>query len=609
MSKILKWLLVCFALATILPYLWVRVSMLGDGYHSNVPRFLLSGGDYYLLRRKMPVVSAVLETKQMVPPGSRIMYSGGLSKQKEIFLRYDLYPSRVDPNWDFFLDWNNSHPADRMPPGVTVRRLRSGGRIFVKPGFMLKENQAPPEFPFLRLFLIFIAGVTLISLLGQKLLFFIGMGRQPCGRFWLWGMSYLSGSFIFCAVVWGYLALGGIFTQETVLVFLGSLSLVAIFLLPCGKIPGPAPHLRDEAGDDASSRESRRGERFSLFFLVAFLGILTLITLGGYVYVWDALTNWVFKAKGLYYQRGLFLPDPNSNYYPILWPVQIACFFALGGGDYDYFAQWLAAIALLAFASQIYGGFRGLGLKRQYVAFGTVFFLLVFYIPYFHCPLAENLFSAFTAGLIVSFIFWLRSGYDKRFLATAALMSFGMTATKMEGTIVVTLIFLSGVASRRGRLSFGEWCLVAGGMAACLIPSGWIFWLRGHDVPMSFYHISRPFTFESLLAIAKLVQQGILYDGYNGLLIFFAFTVSVLLFNGRKISEVEWFLLLASIALTLFSLGSFMRWPAADIMHYAPEALVRHMQRAVIPMAFFFCSRLFIRNHAGRADREKPRYD
>jgi len=551
--------------------------------------FLKNNGRYENIRAVQPGSDIALSAKQVLPPGSSVTISPDRDRMTRVALRYELYPIRIEKKSAYYLHLGRSAPA--IPDHWQKRTLAQGAMLFASPGaHFLDQPPVRSKLPLSHLIAFVIGYCVLTCACGC--LYLSGMGalwpeQNSSG---LLSLSFLTGYLILTLAQWGYLMMGGVLRT-------GSIILVGAIVLLCGLLL----HQKFGSTDLIQTllsilKKSLRFQLLDIIFGLSAAAIFSAIVLLP-VQDWDAMAHWLIKAKVLYAHQQPHLFYTHHNYYPLLWPMNIAAQYTLLGGIFDQAAKWTGGLFFLAILAQINAGMTVLKLSSPARKAVLIFFLLAFFNdPFigwwstnFTFANAENIFIAYTAGLAATLLLWMKTR-KKSALTISVLMAAGMCAVKLEG-IIIALFLIPCLLwiDRKESSSKGQPLFF---LLALVIPLGWMLWSKTHGLWAGFYHFQDPVSMTKATLICSRFSQ-VMLNSKSILVVMFAVGLILLFGKKRTWSAEEKFLLLWAGVL-LASIGvSFFGWPQAKIISDLRDVAARRFLHITPLLTLVWAGRMF----------------
>ncbi len=552
--------------------------------------FLKNHGRYSEIRALQPGSDIALSAKQVLPPGSTVSISPGRDKMTRVALRYELYPVRTvrKGQGDYVLELNPSlSPA---PAGWSKRDLSGGAVLYAAPGAHFLDQPLPqPALPFSRLLIFMLGYAAVTCTCGFLILSGLGAVRPEHTFPRILSLSFLTGYLALTLAQWAYLMAGGILQNVSILLVTAIALLCSLlFHQKCGSPQTLCCLLRERP------RPVFQLSSVALALIVA--AIFSAAVLFP-VKNWDAMAHWLLKAKLLYALQQPVFFDTHHNYYPLLWPLNVAMQYTLLGGVFDQTAKWTSGLFFLALLGRINAGMTAMKVPSPARKAAIVFYLLAF----FNDPLvgwwktnftfanAENIFTAYAAGLASALVLWLRTRERSAF-GVSLLMAIGLCAVKLEGVIMVLalvpcLIWIAKDDSgkRWQPLLF---------LAALIIPLAWMGFSRAQGYWSGFYHFQDPLTLHKVRLVCLRFVKVILASR-SLLVVMFAAGWILLFGKRRKWTEEERFLLLWAGVLTAVIGLSFFGWPEAKIIADLPDVAARRFLHLTPLLTLFWAGRMF----------------
>ncbi len=568
----------------------------------NVRQFLSAGGDLDRLRRLSGANRVGTEVRDVIPPGSVvwIVDEPGSPVFRAIAVRYALAPLTIGENWDYAVDLRKGSTG-ALEKG-TRYRLKDDGVIWAKPGraFLVpaaSRLQGPSIAGDLCVFLLLSVFLTAT---GGLVLALLGFSYEVCDRWWFWTTGYLAGLLITSVVVWIYLMMGGrLVPQSIAMLWVGQILLLYGLKKFVFRI---APAIPVETQMHSFDRDGGGARRILPLLLAGlWIALFVLIIVSIPVSVSDEMEIWVYRAKIFFFEKALALPrdQPFYNYYPVLWPVNIAAQLTVLGVGSEAIAKWASAAALLAFLGQLRGAVLFLRIGATRVVLIVAAYLLVFFHWVLLTALPENLFLAVLTAAAAAAVFWLQYPSRGEFLRLALFFSAMLGGIKFEGAATAILLGICLLAAGRGlKLPAGAPPRLAGFFFfPLLLPALWFYWLLAHGYDISIFHLRQGFSAATFSAVLKVGREGLLQPA-SFFLAVAALGSLIAVRNPRPWNIAEKFLAWLSVALALFAFAAGLNWKAAQILNFYPEVLSRLLLRATPSLMVLWAARVFFKTDA-----------
>ncbi len=582
-KKIVKWILVIASIGIVYP---PCCSIFTEAVH-HLETFFHTHGDYDQLRRTFPIFDSALEAKGMIPADAAIDFSPAQWNLYRVSARYSLYPHETSKNWRYFIDFSKNFNPD---PGWKSYILSTGVLVFAKAGNEIQRNKSslPPTYPTAQNFFIFMFMVIYQCWLGSYVLKWLKISRSenPC---WYWGTSYLLGFLVLTLLLWIFLLVGGEMTKESMTV----LCVIVGFLFKILAAKPSCPTRTSVFIKDPPNSLTRALQIFSILIIAAIFASAVFNVVND----WDAMSNWIMKAKVMHYHKRLDFAYTHHNYYPILWPLNIALQFTFADGFYDEMAQWTSGLFFLLIVIQLKYGLACLRTSVK-VQWFTIFLYLVFsqYLIDFTTANAENIFVAFLFLLIILLIKWLEDSSNAYWQRGIVLAATGLVLIKLEGTVAILLIIFT-LLSLYQKFPFKKdlgGCVLG---IAITLPLGflWTFWIKYHGYLNGIVHLQEGLSWNKLCTILKFDFLVFLRSPLC-IILLFAVLYFILYPNRRRFNLVELFLLRLSILLMCFSAFAYFGLPAEQIEGAFHHAFPRLFMHAAPPLVLLWASRAGVAN-------------
>lgn len=554
-------------------------------------------GDYDRWNRSKPLTVIALEAKKNIPTGACVESSFPKAGPipTSVFFRYQLFELKIKDNWlyafnstqnacngRFFIDLDQSFRG----PFKREIALAAGAKIFV-----LEEPSSRTLVPqgsasairVLAVFLMF-NGLTLITGIFIFFGFFpknIGMG--------LWGVlstSFLLGFAGITMLFWMMSLLGISLSQPLIVSVLLAFLVSGYFFM---KLQGGQISIVHKVS------KSSLTEMVLSIGIVAVLFFFVLYTISFPICIWDEVYIWLLKAKMFFVQRGLIFDytEYTNNYYPVIWPLNLALQYILADGHYDQMAKWTSGLFFLCLAGQLNLIARSLRLSRRDSMLVVLIFLVGFNHWTFFTALPENIHIAFTAMVIAFFIAWLdKKNSTCKVIALIALLT--VSGIKFEGFLTGIFIFVAYVLSAPDFNKMRK--DLAGAMpflTTILVYGGWLAWVSFNQIPFKIFHLHGAPSLANFAALFKMVASFMRADPGIFIIVLVAFTVPFVTGVQRPWSRGEKALLIFCSCLIVFDLTAGICWPHREFVTYYPEVLTRLFSRTTLFLLVLWMSRTF----------------
>jgi len=583
-------------------YLGFQLTGLSGGAAKTIQRFAKFNGDYQALKNSIDVNLAGHDVGKIVPAGSRLQtsFSPEDVNLDVIAFKYYLFPTEVEDqwphqanrqraerqkfsreDWDYFVDLH--HIIVEPSPRWNRRVLSDHVTVYAKEGKTFTDLAAPAGRMDVQV-VIFILLAVFTALMGRVILR-VAMISPLLDRFWYWSTAYLTGFVVLTSLTWGYLLVGG-HLEIVKLSVLWALAFAAAAFCSTKVKAGPIVVVEPSMVSTGQSEFMIR----LVFILV--VGLITCITIFTPVNVWDEMHIWLLKSKMFYYSGGLdfHYTVQTNNYYPLLWPLNIAAQYVFLGGVHDEIARWTAALIFICLMGQLKGGLVFLRIRGISHWVLLLIYVLVVQHWVFYTALTENLYIALLAAMAVMLIQYQNDPLKNRsFFWLALLMAFGVCCVKFEGAIVSALC---GIAFVTVGLKRPRWWMGLLFCALVFLPAAWIAWLNSHQVTISIYHLGHAFSWHNLRLIGSMIPpfmaQPVCLIPFVLALIFY-----IKGFQGRSWNRQDVFLVCLSGGLIVFALSAGIGWPSEEIIAYYPEVLTRLLLRATPLLLLLWARRIW----------------
>ena len=561
----------------------------------NIKILISARGDYNALRKISPTYRAALEAKTIIPSDAnvQIIYPKNISEFNKITVNYILYPFESKADGAFLIDWG--HSIKNPPPSWSAYRLANGVSVFAKPGAKFNLSKPAPAYPLEKNLFIFFLLTTVNALAGYLILTLFKINAHQEDLLWFLGTCYLIGFIGLSLITWISLMLRCPLEKSTVLGLWGlAIGIFWYLNKMSSKVKVKEKYLTENPKPSFPKNFSLIKSLINLASLVIIL-IFCLRIIAIPITVWDEMLIWIAKAKYFYYHKHLYFPAQSSsnNYYPILWPVNIASQFVFLGGAYDEVAKWTSAAVFVSFLTQIRGALRRLNLNIFSVGGILTLYLLAFPHWILFTGLPENLFLACLVASINALLGWLKNPDRKNLLLLGAFFGLALSLIKFEGGVTATLCGIALLISTRGsKLSNKDYVTLGIFFLAAVIPLAWMTWLKVHGVDVDVYHLQRGLFLANLEILWKVFVNFLSNSGSITLILL---TLATLLNwrNPMPLNRQEEFLAILVGALILFAIFAGLGWPQKDIELYYPEVISRLLLRATPVLLLFWTSRIF----------------
>ena len=516
----------------------------------------------------------------------------------KLVARYNLFPIKVGDAATHILDLTGKMEA----LSKETRNLPGGARIYAKAPDGFVERRSDAWVPPLGAMAIFALAYSIwLIFIGSLSLSLMNFNIKSSGRPWFLATSYLLGCFVFTALVWLYLLMGGML-ERMALYWLGAF--LSLGLLGANKLLS-RKDWQQVFCFETSKLVFLKKKKVLAFGLI--LGLLWaaifLLTVTTPVRDWDAMSHWIMKAKVIFHNRQLIFDYTHFNYYPILWPLHVAIQFALLGGMFDEMAQWSSAVFFLVFIIQFLKALDIMGLTRRIRYLLAIVFICFAYENPFKHYLASNFIIANAENMILSYLYatlcalllWIKDRRRTVYLMLSVFLMSGLNLSKFEGGFSTLFLLMSLCPFLfRSQISIKQKIWLGLCLLTVLLPLGWIYWMKACGYYSSFYHFGSLWTLQKIFLLVKLNFHYFFIN--NMFLLFLLGTGYLILYpQGKEWNNMEKFLLPVIFLFILFLGFCSIGWPIHKIVHDFPDAFSRMLMR-VAPMVFILLSsRLFLK--------------
>ncbi len=589
--------LILFSLSEAIAIFWGAVVMLR--------RFKAAGWNYEERRRDFKDAAPLMDLRAILPDGAVVRPPLNGNRITPVAARYILYPFPVLEEGKYLIDFKGDFV---FPPEGHVVSLADHARAYAPPGSPFSRARGPAR----ALSVFQTAAWSLIFILFQLLLgaaLLDVFGFPPCRGMPLFypGLSYLTGYLFFSVSLWlFYLAAQGALAFDLLPVS-GTALAGTVFIIQRGIVPKVIKML--VSGCRASGCCPAPRTLWAGVLLGAVTACIISMTISTPVTDWDGMSHWILKAKIMAHQNQMDFSFTHNNYYPLLWPLNIAAQFVVSGGLYDALAQWTSAALFFVFAGALVNALESLSAGKGAARLMTALFVVLsFRVPLgdgqwfynYRQANAENLFLAFLAGLLFMTIRWFNSR-EARYLAMAVVLGAGLVLTKLEGSVAVaaTVVPLWGL-SRRLKITRKEFCLFMLLTLSMALPLLWILWVNGHGYGESMLHVRSGLTWGKMMILTQRISDYVFQDVFIVLALLAAGIA--LVSPGRK----PWlardvFLAAQAAGLLVFSVFAISGWPEAKLKITSLEVFQRLFLHAAPAILLFCVSRFYSTGSAGES--------
>jgi len=591
-----------FILALILFSLSEAIAVFG-GAVLMVRRFKAAGWNYEERRRDFKDAAPLMDLRAILPDGAVVQPPLNGNRITFVAARYILYPVPVLEEGKYLIDFKGDVV---FPLEGHIVSFPDHAWAYAPPGSSFLQARGPA-----RAFSVFqAASWSLIFILFQWLLgaaFLDMFGFPPCRQTLLFypGLSYLTGYLFFTVSLWlFYLAARGEFVFDLLLVS-GVALAGTVFIMHRGIIPKVMKRL--VSGCHAAGCCPAPRTLWPGVLLGAVTACIISMTISTPVIDWDGMSHWILKAKIIAHQNQMDFSFTHNNYYPLLWPLNIAAQFVVSGGLYDALAQWTSAALFFVFAGALVNALESLSAgKRAARLMTALFVVLSFRVPLgdgqwfynYRQANAENLFLAFLAGLLLMMIRWFNSR-ETRYLAMAVVLGTGLVLTKLEGAVAVAaaMVPVWGL-SRRLKITRKEFCLFMLLTLSMALPLLWILWVNGHGYGESMLHVRSGLTWGKMMLLTQRIS------GYVFIVLGLLAAGIALVSSVRKPWPArDVFLAAQAAGLLGFSVFAISGWPEAKLKTTSLEVFQRLFLHAAPAIVLFCVSRFYSNRSAGESLR------
>ena len=543
------------------------------------------------IRQKYYSYASSIEAKKYIPPHSKIQISPNKLSIEKIARRYFLYPLEISKQWSYFIDFD--HNFKETSKSLSKYQTYSGTLIYSQPNHkLLSKNNSPKEYSTIRALLIFTA-ITLFQIYcGFLILKICSINHTQLGASWHISTSYLLGVLYVNILLWVFLLFKGSLNQTNLLLLEGAGITLLFIFSQLKKNIYPAKKLLNIT---TLTPNTITKTLFLPTFLI--IGSIVIMIALSPVIDWDAMSHWIMKAKVIYQHKQLDFHYTHYNFYPILWPLNIALQFTFLSETFDQVAQWSSALLFLTIIIQLFSGLKFLKLPEKSIWVCLLLFITFFFSIHPHISsMAENILTAYLTAALTAIILWIKSNKNLPYIILAILLALGICLTKFEGSFIslfigFALLTLIPIMSYTKKHYF----LISLFFFIILTPILWMFWISSHHYMHNIVHMSSAFTFKKLFYLLHLHIITFL-QSKNLTLFFGAFVYLYLYKNNRKWNPLELFLLIVAALLTLFSVFANMGLPIERLDKAVPEAGPRLFLHASTAITLLWGSRAFVRN-------------
>ncbi len=327
---------------------------------------------------------------------------------------------------------------------------------------------------------------------------------------------------------------------------------------------------------------------------LAFLLFFVLYIISYPIGITDELNIWLLKAKMFFFNKGIILDytQLNTNYYPILWPLNIALQYLFIGGIYDEVAKWTSAIMFLCLAGQLRLLTTMLGIGQKCFWLVIIVFIVFFHHWTFFTALPENAYIALTAFAVSFFMHWM-DARSKGALYLTALALVGISVLKFEGFLVTLFILISYSLSQclfkpHIFLRIRELILLSVGILVYII---WLLWLQISNIPYEIFHLQNKVSLDNVATLFLMIIALFSQQQANFIILLIGITLILKLKKIDFNSHFVFLLIFIGLLLT-FSLLAGICWLPQDFNLYYSEVLIRLSSRAMPFLALLWISLL-----------------
>ncbi|NTV29503.1 MAG: hypothetical protein HGA80_05425 [Candidatus Omnitrophica bacterium] len=582
-----------------------------------IKRFISLKGDYDRLRRYALPAQIASDLKNILPPDSCLETSFPKDEVsfEAILFKYYLYPLKVSDQWPNL--YNRTSHSCRSHYYLDLHRISSSAGPSGKPYvdvlgakiFALDESSSflsrkPQPYPHNRILIGFIIFHVWMLITGLLIWRHATVRSDLVGIPGIFSASYLLGFVAITMSLWLSLLAGCDLRTGMVITFFGLTTVMGLLTwhpwmrAPVKKTTAPAdsqklPLLvkpRRLAFKKIATAELLLSVALTILVFFLFFYIISIP-----VNVWDEMHIWLLKSKMFYIDQTISFDYTveTNNYYPILWPLNIAAQYCFIGGMYDEVAKWTSAIVFVAFVGMFCGVARSVGMDRRWGWAAVGIYLAGFPHWTIFTALTENIYLALVC---MSFFFGLHYFFqqNKKCKGLLIISLLGVSAVKFEGALLALFLVLAFVLSGRGRNTdemTGELRRSIPLIACLALPICWQLWLQYRRIPFSIYHFQTGLSMENLRLSLGMAKTFMLTPG--NLAVLSLVILPLLLLSIRKAwPRTEKFLLIFCIFLICFSFAAGLCWSTKELVLYYPEVFTRLLSRATPFIVLLWVSRI-----------------
>ena len=567
------------------------------GVYINTKDLVHVQGNFEELRLKYPIFAVTEKAKKVIPLNSGVRMNIALESLEGIAARYNLLPLEIKEDWDYFIDFQANKKKSFLV-GAEYPILKNI-KIYAKPSYsFIEKGVKEKESTSTKKIIQFIIISLFTSIIGYLILNLLHLNyKYPLS--WTISTSFLIGYITLTALVWIFLHLGFYLETKSV-IFLWSLCFCLLFFVSIIKHKE-----KSLLADKLKNKYSNRFLRPIFIFAISVIIIVSLLIAVTPIQDWDTMSNWIIKSKVMYHNKGLDISytNQNHNYYPILWPLNIAIQFCLVDSAYDQIAKWTSMIFFLCFLSQFVQALYFLEIKPEKVWLSIVVYLGLFFCENpINTAMPENAFLALLMGLIFAILNWLASPQKVQFWILCLIMAVGLNLIKLEGFVtIVFCVFSLGCVFWLEKENFKKFAILITLLITTLFPIAWVQWTKNHNLFVKITHFQGDFT---LTKLGIILQTHIEYFFMKGewLLVFLAIVYFVYFPCTKKWSKLEVFLCVLAGLLLLFKWGAVFAWPITLLRAKGvyPDTAWRLLLHVSPVLILIWSSRAFGQKQKGR---------
>lgn len=553
----------------------------------TIGQFINAQGNFQQLRLSDPIHRSAYIIKKILPPDAKLSMSPKNWTYTRCKARYALYPLELThpKDWNAFLDMDRQ--MNDPTAGLNTLAISNTVRLFVNPEVALNRSATiPQKYPGLYIFVVFLCLTAIHIFTGILFLTLLKIMPTPLGKIYFLSTSYLSGFAILTLSTWGFIIAGGHFHPLSIGGLWGML-IITLGMLTRKQLLST---VRSLMAPDIHGGKNANHLIADIFQIIGILLILNIVLTTALrpVWSWDAMSHWIMKSQVIFHHKGFNFNYTHSNYYPLIWPLNVSLHYLFTGGIYDELAKWISSLLFLSFIGQLMGGLRLIKLDQTAIWILISAFLACLTTWTMTSAYAENALNAYLTAVLVAIIAQLNkknAAHSGSFLPLITLLALGLSAAKLEGAaanVMIAVVIIS--CGRKPFQNKHYWINGVCIISTCLIPFLWSFWLKQNGYFSEIYHLNNPLSLAKIQLTLSILMKTVwhVYD-WRIFLFLGLFLIVTILAHLRKQEDTGKFLLRTAWALLVFTVIAFSRWKASEIPQQA-DTVVRIFSHALPAM-------------------------